>query len=319
MGRIIETERLYLRKFQLKDASALFKLNSNSNVLKYTGDVPFKNISEAERFIKNYTHYDTYNMGRWAVCEKRQGEFIGWCGLKYHPIDDYIDLGYRIFEKHWNKGFATEASKGVLSYAFNKLRVQNIYTYANKHNKASISVAKKAGLQFYQEKIHEGNVTQIFHAKNNLVEVKEINASQTLKIRHQVLRQGKPIDTCKFEGDNLKTTHHLGLFYYSELIGVVTYMKNTNTSFNEELQYQLRGMAILQPFQGKKFGNILLEVGEKLLKAKKCTLVWCNARENAVNFYSKFGFKKSGDAFEIPEIGTHFAMHKTVNRTNKSF
>ena len=313
MGRIVETERLYLRKFMLKDASALFKLNNNPNVLEYTGDVPFKNISEAENFIKNYTHYDTYNMGRWAVCEKRQGELIGWCGLKYHPNNDFIDLGYRFFEKHWNQGYATEASKGVLSYAFNKLRIQNIYAYVDKRNKASISVAKKTGLHFYQEKIHEGRLTQIFHIKNNLVEVKKINSFETLKVRHQVLRQGKPIDTCKFEGDDLETTFHIGLFYYSELIGVVTYTKNNNSSFKNDSQYQLRGMAILQPFQGKKFGNILLEEGEKLLKTKKCSLIWCNARESAVNFYSKFGFKKSGDAFEIPEIGTHFAMYKTVS------
>ena len=52
MGRIIETERLYLRKFSLKDTSALFKLNSNPNVIEFTEDVPFKNLSETENYIK---------------------------------------------------------------------------------------------------------------------------------------------------------------------------------------------------------------------------------------------------------------------------
>lgn len=313
MGRIIETERLYLRKFTLKDASALFKLNSNPNVLKYTGDVPFKNISEAEIFIKNYSHYDDYNMGRWAVCEKRQGELIGWCGLKYHPNEDFIDVGYRFFEKHWNNGYATEATKGVLSYAFNKLRIQDVYAYANKNNNASIAVAKKAGLQFLKEELHDGQLTQIFHIKNKLVEVKEINTVETYTIRHKVLRQGKPIESCTFEGDDLDFTFHLGLFYYGELIGVVTYMKNKNNLFTEESQYQLRGMAILQQFQGKKFGNVLLEKGEQLLKTKKCNLVWCNARESAVNFYTNFGFQIKGHEFQIPEIGTHFVMYKKCN------
>lgn len=310
MGRIIETQRLYLRKFMLKDASALFKLNSNPNVLEYTGDIPFKNISDAEEFIKNYSHYDTYNMGRWAVCEKRQGELIGWCGLKYHPNEDFVDLGYRFFEKHWNNGYATEATKGVISYAFNKLRIQDVYAYADKRNNASVAVAKKAGLEFLREELHEGLPTQIFHIKNNLVEVKEITAIETYKVRHQVLRQGKPIETCKFEGDDLGTTFHLGLYYYSELIGVVTYMKNTNELFQSVSQYQLRGMAILQQFQGKKFGNVLLQKGEQLLKTKKSDLVWCNAREIAVNFYSNFGFQISGDKFQIPDIGMHFVMYK---------
>jgi RimJ/RimL family protein N-acetyltransferase len=312
MGRIVETERLYLRKFLLKDASALFKLNNNPNVLQYTGDVPFKNILDAENFIKNYSHYDDYNMGRWAVCEKRQGELIGWCGLKYHPEEDFIDVGYRFFEKHWNNGYATEATKAVLSYAFNKLRIQNIYAYVNKKNTASIEVVKKSGLQFHKECIHEGHLTKIFHIKNTLVEVKKISASETYNIRHNVLRQGKPVDTCKFEGDNLDTTIHLGLFYYSELIGVVTYLKNCNESYQQETQYQLRGMGILPQFQGKKFGNVLLKKGAQLLKIKKCELVWCNARESAVSFYMNFGFKRTGHEFHIPEIGTHFAMYKNI-------
>lgn len=323
MGRIIETERLYLRKFNLKDASALFKMNNNPNVLQYTGDVPFKNINDAEEFIKNYSHYKDYNMGRWAVCEKRQGELIGWCGLKYHPDKDFVDVGYRFFEKHWNNGYATEATKGVVSYAFNKLRIQDIYAYTDKRNNASIAVAKKAGLQFLKEDLHEGQLSQIFHIKNTLVEVKEISTSETYKVRHQVLRQGKPIDSCKFEGDDLGTTFHLGLYYYSELIGVVTYIKNTNELFQSTSQYQLRGMAILQQFQGKKLGNVLLQKGEQLLKAKKCDLVWCNAREIAVNFYSNFGFQISGESFLIPEIGTHFAMykkqHQTLHRLNQTF
>lgn len=313
MGRIIETERLYLRKFNLKDASALFKLNNNPNVLQYTSDVPFKNINEAEEFIKNYTHYDDYNMGRWAVCEKRQGELIGWCGLKYHPDEDFVDVGYRIFEKHWNHGYATEATKGVLAYAFNKLRIQDIYAYADKRNIASLVVAKKAGLQFLKEDLHEGKPTQIFHIKNTLVEVRKISASETYKVRHQVLRQGKPIDSCKFEGDDLDTTFHLGLFYYSELIGVATYMKNRNELFQSTFQYQLRGMAILQQFQGKKFGNVLLEKGEQILKTRKCNFIWCNARQNAVSFYKNFGFEVNGNEFLIPEIGPHYVMHKYIN------
>ena len=125
-----------------------------------------------------------------------------------------------------------------------------------------------------------------------------------------MLRQGKPIDSCKFEGDETGSTFHLGLFYYSELIGVATYMKNQNELFQGELHYQLRGMAILQQFQGKKFGNVLLQKGEQLLKTKKSDLVWCNAREIAVNFYSNFGFQISGDKFQIPDIGMHFVMYK---------
>lgn len=312
MERIIETERMYLREFMLKDASALFKMNSNPNVLLYTGDIPFKNIQVAENFIKNYNHYETYNMGRWAVCGKKQGEFLGWCGLKYHHDEDYIDVGYRFFEKHWGKGYATEATKGVLSYAFNVLRIQDVYAYADKRNYASIKVAEKSGLVFQKEITHEGNPTNIYHIENKLVQVKEITTSETIPLRHQVLRQGKSIETCNFEGDNLASTFHLGLFYYGDLIGIATYVKNSNNYIEAKNQYQLRGMAISQQFQGKKLGNVLLERGMLLLKQKNSDVLWCNARENATNFYSKFGFIKYGKPFDIPYIGTHYLMQKNI-------
>jgi len=245
----------------LKDASALFKMNNNPNVLEYTGDAPFKNIKATEDFIRNYNHYDKYNMGHWVVCGKKQGELLGWCGLKYHPEEDYIDVGYRFFEKHWNKGYATEATKGVLSYAFNVLRIQDVYAYVDKRNPGSSKVAEKSGLTFIKEAVHEGSATNIYHIKNKLVNVQDIITQETIAIRHQVLRQGKPIETCSFEGDNLASTFHLGLHYYGELIGVATIIKNQHSDFTEEAQFQLRGMAILQQFQGKKLGNVLLEKG----------------------------------------------------------
>jgi len=312
MERIIETERLYLRRFMLKDASALFKMNSNPNVLQYTGDVPFKNIKTTESFIKNYNHYDTYNMGRWAVCGKKQGEFLGWCGLKYHPEEDYVDVGYRFFEKHWNKGFATEATKGVLSYAFNVLRIQDVYAYIDKRNHASAKVATNSGLVFQKEIVHEGNPTNIYHIENNLVQVKKITTKETISLRHQVLRQGKSIETCHFEGDDSTSTFHLGLFYYGDLIGIASYMNNNNNNFEDENQFQLRGMAITQQFQGKKLGNVILKKGIQLLKQQNVTLLWCNSRENATNFYSNFGFTKSGKPFDIPHIGTHYVMQKCI-------
>jgi len=312
MERIIETERLYLREFMLKDASALFKMNNNPNVLQYTGDIPFKNITVAEKFIKNYNHYEAYNMGRWAVCGKKQGELLGWCGLKYHPEEDYIDVGYRFLEKHWNKGYATEATKGVLSYAFNALRVQDVYAYADIRNHASMKVAENSGLVFQKQIVHEGKPTNIYHIKNNLVQVKEISSAETITLRHQVLRQGKPLESCHFEGDDLPTTFHLGLFYYGDLIGIVSYMNNSNNNFEDENQFQLRGMAISQQFQGKKLGNVLLEKGMQLLKQQNATLLWCNARESATNFYSKFGFTISGKAFDIPHIGAHYIMYKSI-------
>ena len=80
---ILETERLYLREFEPGDAENFYLLNLDPEVIKYTGDVAFKNINEASAFLQNYNHYSTYGFGRWAVILKSGRQYTGWCGLKY--------------------------------------------------------------------------------------------------------------------------------------------------------------------------------------------------------------------------------------------
>jgi RimJ/RimL family protein N-acetyltransferase len=72
MKVIIETDRLLLREFELSDAFEMFRLNSDHEVIKYTGDVPFKNIEEAEHLILNYDQYKKYGFGRWTAVLKKQ-------------------------------------------------------------------------------------------------------------------------------------------------------------------------------------------------------------------------------------------------------
>ena len=93
---ITETERLILREFRVSDAEEMFQLNADPDVIRYTHNLPFKSISEAGEFILNYTHYRDYGFGRWAVINKSDNSWLGWCGLKYTPdIDEYdIDFAF---------------------------------------------------------------------------------------------------------------------------------------------------------------------------------------------------------------------------------
>lgn len=142
--------------------------------------------------------------------------------------------------------------------------------------------------------------------------VKEISAKDTYSVRHPILRARKPLNTCTFSGDDLETTIHIGIFNKNTVIGVASFMKTSNDLFTEKMQYQLRGMAILQEFQGKGLGKLLLEYGEHLLKERNIEFIWCNARIVAVNFYKRNGYNITGDPFEIDEIGTHYKMYKAL-------
>ena len=113
------------------------------------------------------------------------------------------------------------------------------------------------------------------------------------------------------EGDLDATTFHLGVFDSDQLIGVASFMPHALPRF-KGLHYQLRGMAILEAYQGKALGRELLQAGEKHLRSLNIELLWCNARIKALNFYLRLGFTIEGDPFEIPDVGTHYLLYKKL-------
>ncbi len=143
-----------------------------------------------------------------------------------------------------------------------------------------------------------------------MISVKEIKTEQTYRIREEVLRKGIDLSS-QFTGDFDKESFHLGLFYKNELVSIVSFMKIKHNMLNGE-QYQLRGMATKNKFQGKSFGKILIEKSVKILINKDINYVWCNARVIALNFYKRNGFVIIGEPFEIPQIGKHFLMSKKL-------
>lgn len=164
MKPIIETPRLLLRELNPNDASSFYELNSNQNVIRYTGDKPFDNTEVALLFLKNYKDYEINGYGRWAVIEKSSNVFLGWCGLKFNSETKETDIGFRFFEHYWNKGYATESAKACLDYGFEKLHLKTIIGRAMAENVASIRVLEKLGLEFEKEfdfDEHKGLVYQI--------------------------------------------------------------------------------------------------------------------------------------------------------------
>lgn len=151
---INSTERLILRNFDINDAAQLFELNANPKVLQFTGDKVFSDVNEAQNFIKAYDHYKKFGFGRWAVIRKKDHAFLGWCGLKQH--DTYVDLGFRLKETYWNKGYATEAAQACIEYAFNHLQLTELICRVSKDNKASIRVIEKLGMNFFKYDECEG-------------------------------------------------------------------------------------------------------------------------------------------------------------------
>lgn len=142
------------------------------------------------------------------------------------------------------------------------------------------------------------------------ISIKKINYLDTFPVRSAVLRQGKPMETCSFLGDEAVGTTHFGLYIENNIIGVASVFTSNNENFDNKNQYQLRGMAILEAYQNTGFGKLLIEEIFNFIESNQVELLWFNARETAVPFYEKLGFIKTGSSFGIPEIGTHFLMYR---------
>ena len=142
--------------------------------------------------------------------------------------------------------------------------------------------------------------------------IKKISAQETFIIRHPVLRKGKPIESCYFEGDNLDTTNHFGLFENEKLTGIISIFLNSNPIFAEKNQAQIRGMAILDENQKKGFGEALVSYCETFCVSQNVQLIWFNARTEAVGFYKKMKYQAIGKPFDIKDVGEHLLMFKKI-------
>lgn len=133
---------------QPEDGPVFYELNLDPDVIRYTGDGPFKSKEAAIEFLKNYDAYKKYGMGRWVVESKQGNTILGWCGLKYLPEDREVDIGYRFFKKYWGQGYATETAKRCIKHGFEDLELTRIIGRSAVANIASLRVLEKCGLKF---------------------------------------------------------------------------------------------------------------------------------------------------------------------------
>lgn len=169
-----ETARLWMREMRPEDAAAYYELNADPEVLKYTGDVAFKDVEDSRQFLEKYPSisYDKDGYGRWTCIEKSSGELIGWCGLRMQSNGE-TDLGYRFHKRFWGKGFATESSILSLDYGFAQLPLTNVIARACDENVASINVMQKLKMRFREKTDFNGLAGSVY----------EISKEEWLKIR----------------------------------------------------------------------------------------------------------------------------------------
>ena len=156
----ITTERLKLRRFHIGDIEAIFKnYGSDINVNRYISFAPCLTLQATKEFIEMHIkQYDSNpDFYGWAIT--LSDEVIGSIGLFNINESGQCELGYSIGSAWWGKGYATEAAKAVLEFAFKKIQVHRIYASHHIENTASENVLKKIGM-YYEGTMRDGQKNQ---------------------------------------------------------------------------------------------------------------------------------------------------------------
>ena len=149
MDTYLETDRLALRRFTADDADLLIELDSDPAVMRYlTGGEATALEVVRERDLPNIlAGYEKWggNFGVLAAHEKDSGAFIGWFILRPEPGGplDEVELGYRLGQAAWGKGYATEGSRALLGEAFTELGVRLVWAETMSVNHDSRKVMDK--------------------------------------------------------------------------------------------------------------------------------------------------------------------------------
>ncbi len=145
---MIETERLRLRNYTLKDAPFVYDLMNSEGWINNIGDRNIKTIWDAENYIQfNYfSAYERFGYGPFLVSLKETGTPIGSTGLYKRENLEHPDVGYAFLPEFWNKGFAFEAASAVMQFALNTLKIKKITAITLPNNIPSIKLLKKLGL-----------------------------------------------------------------------------------------------------------------------------------------------------------------------------
>lgn len=158
MGVVLETGRLWLRQMNEQDIDWFYRLNTDEQVMRYTGEPCYTDRRQAMKVLRErpIRDYSLYGYGRLACVLKASNEPIGWCGLKYLDDLDEVDIGYRFLSQFWGQGLATEASRACVQYGFETLGLKRIIGIALPENRASVRVLEKSGLHYDGPMTFEG-------------------------------------------------------------------------------------------------------------------------------------------------------------------
>ncbi|WP_340378136.1 GNAT family N-acetyltransferase [Streptomyces sp. SS7] len=147
----LPTERLLLRQWRDTDLDPLAEMEADPEVMRYIGDgSPGTRERSAAALERMRAGWDERGFGLFAAEESETGELIGWVGLAvpaFLPeVLPAVEIGWRLRRRSWGRGYATEAARVVLAFAFEEAGLDRVVSICHVDNLASARVMTKLGM-----------------------------------------------------------------------------------------------------------------------------------------------------------------------------
>ncbi len=165
----LRTDRIGFSKWECTDADLAQQLWGNPEVTRYicsTGTFCRNDISR--RLHAEIENYEKFQVQYWPVFEIVSGELIGCCGLRPHAEHSY-EIGFHLLPDYWGKGYAAEAAKAVMDFAFETLHASMLFAGHNPNNIASQKRLLSLGFAYIGDKFYEP--TGLYHPSYELKKI----------------------------------------------------------------------------------------------------------------------------------------------------
>jgi len=141
----LETERLVLREWRDSDFDPFAEFMADPDVVRYLNGEPMTRPDAWRTMAMIVGHWALRGYGTWAVERKSDGRFIGRVGMINPEGWPGLEVGWTLGKPYWGQGYATEAAKAALRYAFLTQPVERVISCIDPDNKPSQAVALRLG------------------------------------------------------------------------------------------------------------------------------------------------------------------------------
>jgi len=148
--KVLETDRLILRRLSADDAEFILQLLNEPSFLRFIGDKGVRTLQGARDYILNgpVDMYNRLGFGLYLTELKEGGVPIGVCGLIKRDALEDVDIGFAFLPRFWARGYAYESASAVMTYGKDVLGLKRIVAITSPDNHASAKLLEKLGLQF---------------------------------------------------------------------------------------------------------------------------------------------------------------------------